>query len=494
MEANQAMNGEMNALRPHVVCVPLPAQGHINPMLKLAKLLHLSGFYVTFVHTQFNFDLLVKSNGPNSLKGLQDFRFETISDGLPQENQRGILDLPKLCIEMPVEGLRSFRDLIAKLVSSPDVPPVTCIVSDGVMGFTLKVAQEFNIPEFMLFTPSGCGMLGYLNFEELDKRGYFPLKDEKNLSDGYLDTEVDWIPAMRGVRLKDLPTFFRTTNSSDTMFNYNKESVSNAMKAKGVILNTFEDLEAEVLDAIRTKYPQLYPIGPLQMLLKQFSNSNNQLESIDMNLWKEDVKCMEWLDKRDQGSVVYVNFGSLVIMSAKQLREFAWGLANSKCHFLWVIRPNLVDCGAEVISNDEFVTQTNERGLILGWCPQEKVLMHPSTGGFLTHCGWNSTLESVCQGVPMACWPFFAEQQTNCFYACKKWGIGVEIESDVNRDQVERLVRELMKGEKGKEMRQKVVEWKHKAEAATSIGGSSYNNYASLVLQLKEVNTTLGHN
>lgn len=314
--------------------------------------------------------------------------------------------------------------------------------------------------------------------------------EEKNLCDGYLETEVDWIPAMRGVRLKDLPTFFRTTNSSDTMFNYNIESVNNATKAKGVILNTFEELEAEVLDAIRTtKYPHLYPIGPLSMLHKHFSNSNNnQLESIDnLSLWKqEDAKCMKWLDKRDQGSVVYVNFGSLVIMTPNQLKEFAWGLANSKYHFLWVIRPNLVDCAAEVLSNNEFLKETGERGLVLGWCPQEKVLNHPSIGGFLTHCGWNSTLESICEGVPMACWPFFAEQQTNCFYVCNKWGIGVEIESDVNREQVEGLVRELMGGEKGKEMRKKALEWKYKAEAATSLGGSSYNNYNSLVLQLKK--------
>ncbi|KAK7363126.1 hypothetical protein VNO77_05256 [Canavalia gladiata] len=496
MSYKTSVSGEMDAQRPHVVCVPLPAQGHINPMLKLAKLLHLSGFCITFVHTRFNFDRLVKSCGPNTLKGLQDFRFETISDGLAPENERGILDLPELCTTMPVEGLRSFRDLIAKLVcSSSDAPPVTCIVSDGVMGFTLKVAQEFNIPEFMLFTPSACGMLGYLNFEELQKRGYFPLKDEKNLFDGYLETGVEWIPAMRGVRLKDLPTFFRTTNSSDTMFCYNIESVNNAVKAKGVILNTFEDLEAEVLDAIRTKYPHLYPIGPLQMLLKRFSNSdNNQVGSIDLSLWKEDAECLKWLDKRDQRSVVYVNFGSLIIMTAKQLREFAWGLANSKYHFLWVIRPNLVDGGAEVISNDEFVTETAQRGLILEWCPQEKVLGHPSIGGFLTHCGWNSTLESVCEGVPMACWPFFAEQQTNCFYACNKWWVGMEIESDVNREQVERLVRELIGGQKGNEMRNKALKWKQKAEAATSLGGSSYNNYNSLVLQLKDVNKTLGHN
>lgn len=314
----------------------------------------------------------------------------------------------------------------------------------------------------------------------------FVYVDEKNISDGYLETEVDWIPSMSGIRLKDFPTFFRTTNSSNTMFNYNRDSVNNAMKAKGIILNTFQELESEVLDAIKIKYPNLYPIGPLPLLYKNISsNSNNHLESIDFSLWKEDVNCMKWLDKKDKGSVVYVNFGSLVIMNTKQLREFAWGLANTKYFFLWVIRPNLVECGDEVLSNDEFVKEIENRGLILEWAPQEKVLGHSSIGGFLTHCGWNSMLESICEGVPMVCWPFFAEQQTNCFYACSKWGVGIEIESDVSREQVEGLVKELMGGVKGKEMKKRGVDWKHKAKAATTIGGSSYDNYNSLVLQLK---------
>lgn len=313
--------------------------------------------------------------------------------------------------------------------------------------------------------------------------------DEKNLSDGYLETQVDWIPAMRGIRLKDLPTFFRTTDPHDTMFNYNIEQVSNAMNGKGVILNTFQDLEAEVLEAIRSQYPNLYPIGPLPMLHKQLSksNPNNQLEPIiDLNLWKPNNECLKWLDNKEKGSVVYVNFGSLVIMSPKQLREFAWGLANSKWNFLWVIRPNLVEGGDEVISEELLKEETKERGLFVGWCPQERVLGHPSVGGFLSHCGWNSTLESISEGVPMACWPFFAEQQTNCFYACRKWGIGMEIGSDVKREEVEGLVRELMGGERGKKMRDKAVEWKHKVHEATSPGGSSYINFITLVGQMKQ--------
>jgi UDP:flavonoid glycosyltransferase YjiC (YdhE family) len=109
------------------------------------------------------------------------------------------------------------------------------------------------------------------------------------------------------------------------------------------------------------------------------------------------------------------------------------------------------------------------------------VLSHPSVGLFLTHCGWNSTLESICAGVPMLCWPFFAEQPTNCRYVCDKWGIGMEIDNDVRREEVARLVREAMDGERGKTMRVKSMVWKEKARQAVDEGGSSSKNLDRLV-------------
>nr|DAD21982.1 TPA_asm: hypothetical protein HUJ06_023445 [Nelumbo nucifera] len=163
-------------VKPHAVCVPLPAQGHINPMLKLAKLLHFRGFHITFVHTEFNYQRLVSSRGPESVKGLNDFRFESIPDGLPPDNKRGILDLPALCRSMPRNCVVPFHNLVRMLNSSPDMPPVTCIISDGVMSFTLQVAQDLGIPELVFFTPSACGFLCYLYYEQLMERGYFPLK------------------------------------------------------------------------------------------------------------------------------------------------------------------------------------------------------------------------------------------------------------------------------------------------------------------------------
>ncbi|GLT64728.1 hypothetical protein SLA2020_372020 [Shorea laevis] len=115
------------------------------------------------------------------------------------------------------------------------------------------------------------------------------------------------------------------------------------------------------------------------------------------------------------------------------------------------------------------------------WCPQEEVLNHPAIGGFLTFCGQNSAIESVGCGLPMVCWPFFADQHTTSWFACNEWGIGMEIDSNVKREDVEKLVRELMEGEKGRKMRKKAGEWKRKAEEATSPGGPSLLSLERLI-------------
>ncbi|KAK7860157.1 linamarin synthase 1 [Quercus suber] len=101
-------------------------------------------------------------------------------------------------------------------------------------------------------------------------------------------------------------------------------------------------------------------------------------------------------------------------MTDQHFNEFAWGLANSKHSFLWVVRPDVV-MGDSTILPEEFFEETKDRGLLASCCPQDKVLAHPSV--FLTHCDWNSTLETVFAGVPIISWPFYAKQQRNCRYA-----------------------------------------------------------------------------
>ena len=166
-----------NDLKPHAVCVPYPAQGHINPMLKLAKLLHHKGFHITFVNTEYNHNRLLKSRGPNSLDGLPDFRFEAIPDGLPPTDADSTQDIPSLCDSTSKTCLAPFYSLLSRLNNAaPDVPPVTCIVSDGCMSFTVEAARQFGLPEALFWTPSACGLLGYTQYSHLVERGYTPLK------------------------------------------------------------------------------------------------------------------------------------------------------------------------------------------------------------------------------------------------------------------------------------------------------------------------------
>lgn len=294
-----------------------------------------------------------------------------------------------------------------------------------------------------------------------------------------MDQTIDWIPGMKNVRLRDLPSFIRTTDPNDFMLNFVMGEADKASKASGIIFNTFDALEHDILDALSTMYPRVYSIGPLHLRINQLP-AENKLKSLGGNLWKEEPECLQWLDSKQPKSVIYVNFGSITVMSHQQLVEFAWGLANSKQNFLWIVRPDLV-MGKAAILPPEFVEETKERGLIASWCPQDKVLNHPSVGGFLTHCGWNSITESLGSGVPMICWPFFADQLINCRYVCNEWGVGIEIDSSVTRDGIEGIVRELMNGEKGMSMREKATEWKMKAEEAIGLGGSSSVNFDHLI-------------
>ncbi|XP_038888340.1 7-deoxyloganetin glucosyltransferase-like [Benincasa hispida] len=286
---------------------------------------------------------------------------------------------------------------------------------------------------------------------------------------------------MKNIRLRDIPTFIRTTDPNDIMLNFILQKIKQCREASAIILNTFDTLEEHVLKALSSINSLIYTIGPLHLLVKQIEDEKQR--AIGSNLWVEDFECIEWLNSKEPNSVVYVNFGSITVMTSHQLIEFAWGLANSKKPFLWITRPDLV-VGDSAILPHEFVTQTKDRSLIASWCCQEQVLNHSSIGGFLTHSGWNSTLESICAGVPMISWPFFAEQQTNCHYCCSEWGIGMEIDNNVKRNEVEKLVRELMDGEKGKQMKENVMNLKSKAEEAYEVGGFAWKQLDKLIKEV----------
>ncbi|KAK8672955.1 hypothetical protein V6N13_111312 [Hibiscus sabdariffa] len=467
---------------PHAVCLPFPAQGHINPMMQLAKLLHSRGFHITFVNSEFNHRRLIRSRGEEAVKGLPDFQFETIPDGLPPSDADATQPVPPLCDSTRRTCFKPFMELLSKLNSSPHVPPVTCIVADGIMNFGTKAAQLIGVPYVQLWTSSTVSFMGYLHYKELVQSAIVPFKDEHFVSDGTLEKPID-IPGMSNMRFKDVPTFIRTTDPKDIMLNFAMKISQECLKSSSIIFHTFEELDKEVLQVLADKSPNIYAIGPLASLCRNLNVPKIQDDLLNSSLWKEDTSCIEWLNTMESNSVVYVNYGSVTMMSKHHLKEFAWGLANSKYPFLWIVRPDVV-MGESAILPKEFMEEIKGRGFITSWCPQQQVLSHPAVGLFLTHCGWNSILEAVSEGVPLICWPFFADQQTNCRYACTTWGTAMEINPDAKRGDVESLVREMMEGDDGQRLRQKALEWKKKAEAAVNNGGSSVINFDRMIKEI----------
>uniref|UniRef100_A0A8I6XJ31 Glycosyltransferase N-terminal domain-containing protein n=1 Tax=Hordeum vulgare subsp. vulgare TaxID=112509 RepID=A0A8I6XJ31_HORVV len=171
-----ASSQQPDKAKPHVLLIPFPAQGHVNPLIRLAKALHMRSFHVTFVHTEHNHRRLLRSRGPGVVEEVPGFRFETIPDGLPLAELDGIQDIWKLCEATRRTCPGHVRELVERLSRTHGIPPVTCVIADGAMGFVVHVAKEMGLPAYLFFTTSACGFLAYLNFDQLAKRGYVPFK------------------------------------------------------------------------------------------------------------------------------------------------------------------------------------------------------------------------------------------------------------------------------------------------------------------------------
>lgn len=247
-----------------------------------------------------------------------------------------------------------------------------------------------------------------------------------------------------------------------------------AKLADWVICNTVYELEEEIF----TLFPRIVPIGPLL--------ASNRLGNSAGHFWTEDSTCLKWLDQQSPGSVIYVAFGSFTVLDNAQFQELALGLELSGRPFLWVVRPNITEENPNNVFPVGFQERVESRGKIVGWAPQQRVLNHPSVACFLSHCGWNSTLESLSNGVPFLCWPYFADQFLNESYICEIWKVGLKLEKDgdgiVRRTEVEQKVEKLLGDEEVKHRTRKL---KKIMMENVEEGGRSYNNFNNFMDWLK---------
>jgi UDP-glucose:(indol-3-yl)acetate beta-D-glucosyltransferase len=257
------------------------------------------------------------------------------------------------------------------------------------------------------------------------------------------------------------------------------EMLQDMKKLKWVLANSFYELEKEVIESMEEEC-SIKPVGPLvpPSLLGQDEN-----EDIGIEMWKPQDSCMEWLGKQSDSSVIYVSFGSLIVLNNKQLESIAKALQKSKKPFLWVIKRREE---AEALPLPEgFEEETKEQGMVVPWCPQTKVLVHPSIACFLTHCGWNSMLEAITAGTPMIAYPQWTDQPTNAKLISDVFRLGIRLQQEddgfVKTEEVERAIEEIVAGPRAEEFRRNASEMKRAAREAVAHGGSSERNIQSFV-------------
>lgn len=248
-----------------------------------------------------------------------------------------------------------------------------------------------------------------------------------------------------------------------------------AKLAQFLICNSSSALEPAALAFL----PNCLPIGPLL--------ASTRLAKQAGHFWPENPTCLSWLDQQPPNSVVYVAFGSFTVFDAAQFQELASGLELAGMPFLWVVRQDITVEGAGPPYPDGFEERVRGRGKMVEWAPQQEVLSHPSVACFVSHCGWNSTMESVSNGVPVLCWPYFADQFLNETYIVDHWEVGVRLEKDgggiIGREEITRKV-EMVLGDEG--YKKRIVELQEKTLASSVEGGSSHRNLCDFMDWIKE--------
>ncbi|KAF3634797.1 putative carboxylesterase 15-like [Capsicum annuum] len=466
--------------KPNIAFLPSPGMGHITPLFEFAKLLvtdhhnlHITFFVITTGASAAQNQLLQQKDLPVNFTVVEIPPAENISEYMMSDGN--IRPVTQLSI-MVRESLRHLPSLLMEIRPSALVIDLFC--TDA-----FEICEKLSMPVYSFFTASTILMAFSL---------YLPK----------LDTEVDGefvdlphpiqTPGCNAICPHDILDQVKDRKNDE--YKWYLLHVSRLPLAAGIFVNSWDDLEPVTLKALKENsfyhnipIPPVHAIGPL---IKQ-----------DEVVTEKGAEILRWLDHQPIDSVLFVVFGSGGTLTNEQLNELAWGLEMSQQRFILVARkPSDASASAAFFNvgsdeNDDlllylpdgFVKKTQGRGLVVpSWAPQVAILKHPSTGAFLSHCGWNSTLESIVHGVPMIAWPLYAEQRMNATFLAEEVGVVIKFsqvpgEEIINRSVIEKMVRSVMEGEKGTEMRRRGKELKESAKIALSKGGSSYESICSVV-------------
>ncbi|KAJ6873696.1 crocetin glucosyltransferase [Populus alba x Populus x berolinensis] len=439
--------------QPHFLLVTLPLQGHINPSLQFAKRLTLIGARVTLATALSAQRRMSKTLFPDGLS------FVTFSDGY-DDGLKPEDDRVHYVSELKRRSSQTLNELIVD--SAKEGKPITCLVYTVFLPWAAEVARAQHLPAaFLWIQPATVFDIYFYYFN------------------GYGD--IFTLPGLPQFASRDLPSFLLPSNTGTValqLFQEQLEQLSQETNPK-VLVNSFDALELGAMNA--TEKFNLIGIGPL--IPSAFLDGKDPSDKS----FGEDYT--EWLNSKPKSSVVYVSFGSILVLSNRQMEEISRGLVQSGLPFLWVIRDE--QNKKKEKEEDDQLSACREailekQGMVVPWCCQVEVLSHPSIGCFVTHCGWNSTLESLVSGVPVVAFPHWTDQGTNAKLIEDVWKTGVRVvaneEGIVEGDEIKRSLDLVMAdGKTGEDLRKNAKKWKDLAMDAVKDGGSSDKNLKAFV-------------
>ncbi|XP_059300527.1 UDP-glycosyltransferase 75C1-like [Lycium ferocissimum] len=451
----------------HVLLVTFPGQGHINPSLQFAKRLVNLGVKVTFSTSLSAFNRISK------LPNIEGLSFAPFSDGYDGKFKGSMNEFDSFYSSLMSHGSEFVTQIIKSRVAGSSRHIYTTI-----MAWVGIVAKSINVPStFFWIQPATVLDIYYYCFT--DYADYF-----KNCS----QDQVVELPGLPRLSPRDFPSL--VLSDVNSAYGWVVKSIIdqvellNSEENPRVLVNTFDDLEHDALRALKNL--TMVGIGP--SIPSAFLDENDPFDkAFGADLIRSSEDYMEWLDKRTKDSVIYIAFGSYSEISSQLMEEIGQGLVKCGRPFLWVIREG--QNGENPEENFTCKEELEKHGKIVRWCSQVEVLQHLSLGCFLTHCGWNSTLESLCSGVPVVACPLWTDQGCNAKLVQDVWKTGVRVNANedgiVERDEFKRCIEIVMEdGEKREELKKNAKKWKDLAKEAMKENGSSNVNLRAYVNEI----------
>ncbi|KAK6779537.1 hypothetical protein RDI58_021721 [Solanum bulbocastanum] len=475
---------EKSNQKPHAIVIPCPFQGHVNPSIHLSLKLATKGFTITFINTKYTHAQITKSQQldqtPNIFANFQelglDIHYQTFSDGFPLEFDRFLGSNTEVFWEGLLLNYPFHLDeIVGKLVELENPRP-TCLIVDTFYAWGTAIANKYGLVSVSFFTQPALVFTIDYHLDLLVKNGHFGSIDNRK------DT-IDYLPGISEINPSDLPSYFQTKESSTILHQIIYKGFEDAKKSDIIICNTIQELESKVISTFqeKTKKP-FFAIGPI---FHDHQVNSSKYVKISKSFWPES-NCLEWLNTKPKSSVLYFSLGSLCSLSKEDVMEFAQGILLSKVdYFIWVLRPNLVITNETNNYLPARFQENVDRRLIIPWCDQQAILSHSAIGGFLTHCGWNSILESLWASVPMICHPISVDQQTNRKLVVDDWKVGINLcdnydinnKSIITKEEIAKKINFLMSEENSKDLRKVIKEVKKTMEIALLANGSSEKNF-----------------